>query len=285
MRLSAAKIHKSFGKSEILKEVSLYCGQGEVVGLLGVNGAGKSTLFKILLGLLRSDSGEVESATGQGKVLGGIIEKPALYEYLSAAENLRIFGEIQGASVSDSDIMGYLERVGLDTSRKDRVKNYSMGMKQRLAIAIALLNDPPFLVLDEPFSGLDPMGVIRLRTLILELAKERNIGILVSSHLVDEMIRTCDRIYVINRGQIIREDTPHALVEKATSSYVISGEQLASSAVLSQYGALIQGHTARITRPPEEISTILKELTSEGTTIFSCVPETDIKVLLDASDA
>lgn len=284
MSLAAHQIQKSFHNHQVLKQVSLFCEQGEIVGLLGVNGAGKSTLFKIIMGLVSADAGEVSIATKNGKMLGGIIEKPALYEYLNAAENLRAFGKIQGAPVSDAAITSYLDRVGLDTERSDRVKNYSMGMRQRLAIAIALLNDPPFLVLDEPFSGLDPMGVTRLRTLIMELAKERGIGILVSSHLVDEMIRTCDRIYVINDGKIIREDTPRALVENSTSYYVISGEHLEGSPVLKKNKALIQGHIARVKEPPNGIENIIKELAEEGTKIFSCVPETDIKKLLDIID-
>lgn len=284
MNISARKIQKSFGKSIVLNQVSLTCEAGEVVGLLGLNGAGKSTLFKILMGLVSPDSGEVVTSNPHRKHLGGIIEKPALYEYLNARENLKIFAGIQGAPADADAVDAALVRVGLDVHRKDKVGNYSMGMKQRLAIAIALLNDPPFLVLDEPFSGLDPMGVIRLRNLILELAKEKGIGILVSSHLVDEMIRTCDRIYVINKGEIIREDSPRALVDQATRSYVLTGEYLDRSEVLKRCAATFQGNSARLTDPHPNIGGVLKELGAEGTTLYSCVPETDIKMLLHAGD-
>lgn len=284
MKISAEHIFKSFGRSAVLQDVSLHCEQGEVAGILGLNGAGKSTLFKILMGLITPDRGRVIAPGHYTKLLGGIIEKPALYEYLSAGENLRIFGAIQGVAAEDRDLVDHLERVGLDPDRSDRVGNYSMGMKQRLAIAIALLNDPPFLVLDEPFSGLDPMGVIRLRELILELARERKMGIFISSHLVDEMIRTCDRIYVINKGVIIREDTPQALVASSARSYVISGVNLGSSAVLQNHAALIEGFSARVFAPRGGIDKVITELVTEGTTIYSCVPETDIKILLNASD-
>ncbi|WP_224489273.1 ABC transporter ATP-binding protein [Robertkochia flava] len=284
MNISAREIQKTYGKTTVLNQVSITCQAGEVVGLLGLNGAGKSTLFKILMGLVSPDHGEVVTSNPHKKQLGGIIEKPALYEYLNARDNLRIFAEIQGAASDSEALNAGLRRVGLDVHREDKVGNYSMGMKQRLAIAIALLNDPPFLVLDEPFSGLDPMGVIRLRNLILELAKEKGIGVLVSSHLVDEMIRTCDRIYVINRGEIIREDSPRVLVDQATRSYVLTGESLDQSEVLKGSGAHFQGNSARITDPHPNIGALLKELGAEGTTLYSCVPETDIKMLLHAGN-
>lgn len=280
MSITASNICKSYGRTTVLDKVSMHCDPGEIVGVLGLNGAGKSTLFKILLGLVSPDKGKVISDQVHKKPLGGTIEKPALYEYLNARDNLRVFGAIQGAQVSEEDITGYLERVGLDIHRYDKVANYSMGMKQRLAIAIALLNDPPFLVLDEPFSGLDPVGVIRLRNLIMSLAKEKGIGVLVSSHLVDEMIRTCDRIYVINRGKIIREDAPFSLVEKATRSYVLTGIALSASKVLQEQNAQMQGSHMRITDPRPDIGQVLKQLGAEGTTVYSCIPETDINRLL-----
>lgn len=284
MNLSASKIQKSFRKNLILNQVSLSCARGEVVGLLGVNGAGKSTLFKILMGLISPDQGEVTPGNSDKKMLGGIIEKPALYEYLNSWDNLRVFGKIQGAPTEDEHIRSYLEMVGLDPQRKDRVGNYSMGMKQRLAIAIAVLNEPPFLVLDEPFSGLDPMGVIRLRHLITDLARKKNMGILVSSHLVDEMIRTCDRIYVINQGKIIREDSPHVLVDMATRSYILTGENLENSGVLKSCAATFDGNSARIKDPVRGIGEVIKQLAAENTTLYACIPETDIKMLLHDSD-
>lgn len=280
MSITATNIYKSYGTTTALHDVSVYCKPGEITGVLGLNGAGKSTLFKILLGLISPDSGSIQCEQSHAKVLGGIIEKPALYEYLNARENLRVFGAIQGADVSEKAITGYLERVGLDVNRSDRVGNYSMGMKQRLAIAIALLNDPPFLVLDEPFSGLDPMGVIRLRNLIIDLAKEKGIGILVSSHLIDEMIRTCDRIYVINNGKIIREDAPFSLVDKATRSYVLTGASLERAGALQGGNVVFQGGHVRITDPDPDIGEILMQLGREGFTVYSCIPETDINRLL-----
>src|SRR5690606_28536453 len=128
-------------------------------GLVGANGAGKTTLFKILLGLVTADSGSVSVASEGKKIVGGIIEKPALYEYLNAHDNLKVFSKMQGSPYDKNTLYTALEKVGLGLDRKDPVKNFSMGMKQRLGIAIALLNNPKCLILDEPFSGLDPLGI------------------------------------------------------------------------------------------------------------------------------
>lgn len=284
MKISIDKISKTFGQQQVLQQVSLSVSAGEVCGLLGLNGAGKSTLFKILFGLLKANSGKVIRPEGAVKAIGGIIEKPALYEYLSARDNLRQFASIQGAPHKDSDLEYYLERVGLDASRKDVVKNYSMGMKQRLAIAVALLNDPPFLVLDEPFSGLDPLGVRKLSRLIRQLAGEKGIGVLLSSHLVDEMIRTCDRIYVLNDGKIVRESTPEEMVSAASNSYLITGQGLHESEALREEQAEFSENWVRVAAPKNGIASLLTALHREDARVVSCVPETDMDVLLSEKD-
>src|SRR5690606_20457370 len=182
MNLSVKDISKRYGKVIALHKVNLHCSKGEIVGLLGRNGAGKTTLFKILFGLVRPDSGRVEFELSKHKSLGGIIENPGLYGYLDAFDNIKVFSRIQGLKLSKKDIELSLQRVGLPSDRTDRVQNYSMGMKQRLGIAIALLNNPCYLVLDEPFSGLDPIGIKAISSLILDLVAKDKIGVLIASH-------------------------------------------------------------------------------------------------------
>ena len=141
MILSAGDVCKSYGSLKVLKGVSLELHKGEICGLIGPNGAGKSTLFRILLGLVSRDSGSLQIHSESSKPLGGIIEKPALYGYLSALENLRVFARIQGLELTKAELENELLQVGLSPDRTDPVRNYSMGMKQRLGLAIALLND------------------------------------------------------------------------------------------------------------------------------------------------
>ena len=282
MILDARDVCKTYGSLEVLKGVSLSLNRSEICGLIGPNGAGKSTLFRILLGLVSRDSGTLEIQSEASKPLGGIIEKPALYGYLSAFENLRVFSRIQGLELSRADIESQLLQVGLSPSRKDPVRNFSMGMKQRLGLAIALLNEPECVILDEPFSGLDPMGIRALQDEIRELAKSRGIGILISSHNLVELGDLCDRLYVINQGEIVREGPTREILQQAARSYVIYGTGLESSAALAK--ADIEQRTGSIVLHLEEdsIHTILQRLSAEpGVDLTACVPQTNLTALFE----
>ena len=157
--LSGINLSKSYPSKKALQQVSIELVPGQICGLLGRNGAGKTTLFRILCGLIKPDEGEVIVNSARPKPVGGIIERPGLYPYLNATDNIKIFAGVQGIKIDHAFIRHNLTKVGLPIDRKDPVRNFSMGMKQRLGIAIALLNEPECLVLDEPFSGLDPTGV------------------------------------------------------------------------------------------------------------------------------
>ena len=282
MILDARDVRKTYGSLEVLKGVSLSLNRSEICGLIGPNGAGKSTLFRILLGLVSRDSGTLEIQSEASKPLGGIIEKPALYGYLSGFENLRVFSRIQGLKLSRADIESQLLQVGLSPLRKDPVRNFSMGMKQRLGLAIALLNEPECVILDEPFSGLDPMGIRTLQDEIRELAKSRGIGILISSHNLVELGDLCDRLYVINQGEIVREGPTREILQQAARSYVIYGTGLDSSATLAQ--ADIEQRTGSIVLHLEEdsIHTILQRLSAEpGVVLTACVPQTNLTALFE----
>ncbi len=282
MILSARQVSKSYGSRQVLNEVSLSCGEGEICGLIGPNGAGKSTLFRILMGLVRMDSGEVELCSASPKPLGGIIEKPALYGYLSARENLEVFSRIQGLSLGPEHYADLMHQVGLSPDRNDPVRNYSMGMKQRLGLAIALLNNPDCVILDEPFSGLDPIGIRALQEQVRTLAHRRRIGVLISSHNLVELGDLCDRLYVINQGEIIREGPAQKVLQAAARGYLLYGEGLEGSRELRALQAEFRKGSALVFPEPRPIEAILKNLSQEeGVTLRGCVPQTDLQTLFE----
>ena len=284
MIITAENLSKSYRSVKALDQVNICCDAKEICGLVGANGAGKTTLFKILLGLVTPDSGRVKIITSKKKAVGGIIDKPALYEYLNASENLKVFARIQGASFDDASITKALHVVGLSNDRRDPVKNFSMGMKQRLGIAIALLNNPKCLILDEPFSGLDPMGIASLRELISNLAETQGLAILISSHIVEELSKICNRLYVINNGKMVRFGPMEIVLAKNTVSYVIRASNLSDSKVLSLYNAQLKGNRAKVQISSEEISKLLKNLIDEGIKVNSCTPEIPLQQLFEATE-
>lgn len=282
MILSAGDVCKSYGSLQVLKSVSLGLKRGEICGLIGPNGAGKSTLFRILLGLVSKDSGSLEIHSDAPKPLGGIIEKPALYGYLSARENIDVFSRIQGLRISSSEIANKLQLVGLSPERRDPVRNFSMGMKQRLGLAIALLNDPEGIVLDEPFSGLDPIGIRDLQDEIRTLSNSKGIGILISSHNLVELGDLCDRLYVINQGEIIRQGPAREILQQAAQSYLLYGSGLESSQILSGEKVEFRSGSALLHLKGKRIDTLLAELSAEsGVSLTGCVPQTNLSALFD----
>lgn len=282
MILSAKEVCKSFGSRPVLKSVTVNCHKGEICGLIGPNGAGKSTLFRILLGLVSRDSGELAVDSAAPKPLGGIIEKPALYGYLNAYENLGVFARVQGIPFGRGDYLEMMAQVGLDPGRLDPVRNYSMGMKQRLGLAIALLNSPECVILDEPFSGLDPIGIRSLQEQVRGLARDQGIGILISSHNLVELGDLCDRFFVINQGEIVKEGPAREILQAAARGYLIYGSGLESSRTLRNYQVDFRGGSALITPGDRRIEVILKDLAQEaGVSITACIPHTNLSVLFE----
>ncbi|WP_066217641.1 ABC transporter ATP-binding protein [Formosa haliotis] len=279
MILSATDLCKSYGKLQVLKSVTIACKAGEICGLLGANGAGKTTLFKIILGLVKPNSGSVNLQTQGIKPIGGIIEKPALYEYLNAYDNLKLFCKIQGLKVSETEINTRLLQVGLPINRKDPVRNFSMGMKQRLGIAIALLNNPKCLVLDEPFSGLDPLGISALRKLIIDLAENQKLAILISSHIIEELSKICNTMYVMKQGQIIKSGLAQDIILENTTSFSFSAPNIKSSKTLKHYDVIFKGEIAHVTLTTNQVPKLIQELSDEEIFITSCVPELDMDKL------
>jgi ABC-2 type transport system ATP-binding protein len=279
--MEVQNIYKSYGDLEVLRGVSMHCAPGEMVGLLGANGAGKTTLFKIIFGLIQPDSGKVSLPEHHAKPLGGIIEKPGLYEYLSAAENIKLFAGLQGINATKAFTNECLSQVGLDLKRNDPVSRFSMGMKQRLAIAIALLNQPAVLVLDEPFNGLDPVGVAALRDLILELCEEKKLAIILSSHITEELAKCCHRLYVLKGGEMIHNGPTQEILSTHTVGYALYGKRLSTALALKKYPFKIRGQMVWVAINSNEISKLLHDLLLEGIDIESCIPDYSMKELFE----
>src|SRR5713226_2449371 len=203
------RLSKSFGHVRALNGISLSVAEGEVFGFLGPNGAGKTTTIRILLGLQRADSGTAKvggfdcwtAHAKAARLLGATLEQPALYGFLSGRDNLRLFARLLGP-VDEKQVSELLDLVGMKERGDDKVKRYSMGMRQRLALAQAMLGNPRLLILDEPTNGLDPNGIHGLRILLRKLATEQGMTIFFSSHLLAEVEELCDRVVVLHRGEV-----------------------------------------------------------------------------------
>lgn len=214
-------LNKFYDKTQVLDNVNISIEKGNIYGFIGQNGAGKTTLFRIIAGLAFLTKGELvlfneNSAKGlqnARKRIGCIIESPSLYPDMTAYQNLEIH-QI-GIGMLDKQIINkVLMLVGLSDTDNKRVKNFSLGMKQRLSIAIALLNDPEFLILDEPINGLDPVSIVEIRELLRKLCIENGITILISSHILSELHQLATNYIIIHKGKIIEELTSFQLDEK-----------------------------------------------------------------------
>lgn len=204
-------LSKRYNDQPVVKDVSMTIPKGKIYGLLGRNGAGKTTIMKILLGLASASSGEV-SLFGQApdkypevySRIGNIIETPSFYPYLSGPENLSVFSKLKG-QVQKNSVAKALELVDLSHAEHKRFANYSLGMKQRLGIANALMNDPELLILDEPTNGLDPIGIVEIRKLLKELTEIQGKTILISSHQLSEIEQIADIIGILHEGELLEE--------------------------------------------------------------------------------
>jgi ABC-2 type transport system ATP-binding protein len=209
--LLVENVTKVINKKSIVKDLNFSIDEGEILGFLGPNGAGKSTTLRMIVGLSKPTSGKIEIC-GQSVTenyiksmsnVGCIIEGPDLYNYMSGIDNLKMFAAMS-KDISEKDIYDVVELVGLKNRIKDKVRTYSLGMKQRLGLAQALINNPKLLILDEPTNGLDPSGINEFRNLVKNLAKERNISVLISSHLMSEIELMCDKVAIIKNGIILK---------------------------------------------------------------------------------
>lgn len=238
--LEVNKVSKQYGKQKALDRFSLQVKKGEIVGVAGPNGAGKTTLFRIITGMTPNYHGELQlfgsldvtALKENRKYLGTIIEDPAFFPEMSAKQNLEFY-RIQRGVKNKSRIDELLKLVGLADVGNKKFKSFSLGMKQRLAIALALIHEPELLIFDEPTNGLDPSGIIQVRKLLQKLAEETNLTILVSSHILSELENLATRFVIVNHGQKIDEFTKDELQERLQSYYElrVDDNQLASQLI------------------------------------------------------
>ena len=206
--LEVKGVKKKLGKREIIKGLDLSVNEGEIFGFLGPNGAGKTTTIRMLVGLISPNEGEIvvcgKSVLSEKeqalKNVGAVVENPELYKYLSGRENLMQIARIR--KVSKEEVEELIDLVGLKDRIDDKVRKYSLGMKQRLGLATALIGNPKLLILDEPTNGLDPSGIIDFRDVVKKAARERGMAVFISSHILSEVQNLCDRVAFINNGVI-----------------------------------------------------------------------------------
>lgn len=231
--LRVNNVSKKAKDFQILNKVSFELGSGEITGLIGPNGAGKTSIMKILVGLTRNYTGEVDLSGVRD--IGCMIETPNFYSYNTGYQNLMYFAGLNG--VGKKKVEELLELLGLKGAANKNVKAYSLGMRQRLGIAQALLKDPDVLVLDEPTNGLDPEGIHEVREYIRKIADEKNITVLISSHLLGELEKMCDRAIIIKKGKIIQFMDLNSDSKEKKITYVIESPDIeAAQKVLLENG-------------------------------------------------
>jgi ABC-2 type transport system ATP-binding protein len=241
---------KDFGDFRAVDDLNLDLPEGGVTGFVGPNGAGKSTTIRMLLGLIKPTSGgaevlghSIEDPSSYLHRVGALIEAPAFYPSLTGEENLRVFATLGGHR--RSRIVDMLQIVGLGDRGRDKYKNYSLGMKQRLGIAVALLPDPDLLVLDEPTNGLDPQGIVEIRNLLMELGASGK-TVFVSSHLLAEIQAACDSIVMIDHGGVVFSGTMVDLLDRNSPTIRAAAENESDTNVLIQLAKSAGYHTARV---------------------------------------
>lgn len=273
-------VYKSFGKKKIIKDLSFSVDRGEIYGFLGPNGSGKTTTIRMMVGLIGIDKGDIfiegyDVKKDKIKALehvGAIIENPELYKYMSGMQNLIHFARMSKTPVSQERINEIVKLVKLEDAINKKVKTYSLGMKQRLGVAQALLHKPSILILDEPTNGLDPEGIHELREYLRYLAKKENISIIISSHLLSEVELICDNIIVIQEGKLIGERTikneNNSLEEKLDVEIEVDNIDLAKKLINSIGAIKVEKNRIVINLRRDEIPLIINRLIDGGLKIY-----------------
>lgn len=240
--IETKQLTKVYGEQDVVKAVNIHVKKGRIYGLLGRNGAGKTTIMKMILGLTPITSGKVDvfgqDIKGREKQvfprIGAIIETPGFYPNLTGTENLEIFAKLRG-TVGPNAVKKALEVVGLPYKDKKLFSKYSLGMKQRLGIANAILHDPELLILDEPTNGLDPIGIAEVRNFIKELSVERGKTILISSHILSEIALLADDIGIIDHGLLLEENSMKELKKKNRKYILLQVSDVSKAALILEH--------------------------------------------------
>lgn len=281
--LKLKNVSKSFGKRKIIDNLNLEVEEGEIYGFLGPNGSGKTTTIKMILRLINSDSGEIKVNGYDTKkqfekameCIGAIVENPDLYKYMSGIDNLRLHARIR--NIDEKRIKEVLELVELKGREKDKVGKYSLGMKQRLGLALTLLHKPKVLILDEPTNGLDPAGIKKLRDILKEISHKEGVAVFVSSHILSEMQLMCDRVAVLDNGKIVKVEKISDTNEEKEEVVEIKVRNIEKAVkILKEEFNLdvkIENNKINITVRTEKLPEVIKKLAIADTEIQLVIPK------------
>ena len=281
--LELKNVSKTFGKRKVIDNLSLEVKEGEIFGFLGPNGSGKTTTIKMILKLIDNDEGTIK-VNGYDtekqfekamECIGAIVENPDMYKYMSGIDNLKLHARIR--NVSKQRIDEVLKLVELDNRSKEKVGKYSLGMKQRLGLAITLLHKPKVLILDEPTNGLDPAGIKKLRDILKEISHKDGVAVFVSSHILSEMQLMCDRVAVIDNGKIVKIEEISSEEEEKTEVLDIKVENIEKAQkILKEKFNLeskLEQNNIEITVETEKVPEIIKELALADVEIKAVIPK------------
>ena len=281
--LELKNVSKTFGKRKVIDNLSLEVKEGEIFGFLGPNGSGKTTTIKMILKLIDNDEGTIK-VNGYDtekqfekamEYIGAIVENPDMYKYMSGIDNLKLHARIR--NVSKQRIDEVLKLVELDNRSKEKVGKYSLGMKQRLGLAITLLHKPKVLILDEPTNGLDPAGIKKLRDILKEISHKDGVAVFVSSHILSEMQLMCDRVAVIDNGKIVKIEEISSEEEEKTEVLDVKVKNIEKAQkILKEKFNLeskLEQNNIEITVETEKVPEIIKELAIADVEIKAVIPK------------
>ena len=274
--LKCEHLHKNFGKKEILKDVSLELEKGDILGFIGPNGAGKTTTIKLILGLQSITSGTVKfigyditcNFTNAIRNVGAIVENPDLYMYLTGYENLKLIANLY-KGVGKERIDEVVKLVKLENRINDKVSRYSLGMRQRLGIAQAILHKPNLLILDEPTNGIDPEGIKEIRELLKDLAEKEEMAVLISSHNLLELETFCNKICIIKNGKVMETNKIEDVKNIAKSGYIFEIDNTEMIDKMFKNVTIVNRNMFKIAVDRDEVPSVIKKLVENDIKIYA----------------
>ncbi|MGO2565607.1 MAG: ABC transporter ATP-binding protein [Brochothrix thermosphacta] len=277
--LSLDNITKRIKRKDLVKDVNFSLQKGEILGLLGPNGSGKTTIMRQIVGLTFPTSGSIvvlgetvrHTNRDYLKHIGAIIENPEFYNYMTGYQNLQQFLRLSDYEVTTDELDAIIEKVHLTDSIHNKVKTYSLGMRQRLGVAQAILHNPSVLILDEPTNGLDPQGVREFRELLKELAQTSNVGILISSHLLNEIEQICTRLLVLENGVIIKDESLDSMLATTQTVRLTTNDNHSAKLSLEtlDYVSEIVGLELIVTLKSTSLAEIIRTLVNDNIDIIT----------------
>ena len=272
--IETKNLTKRYPNKTATNNVNMHVKKGDIYGFIGKNGAGKTTTMKMILGLANPTTGQVlingnSNLVNERKKIGSLIEAPGLFKNKTAYENLKQFSLICGGN--DKEIKEILEIVGLSNTGSRKASNFSLGMRQRLGIGIALLGNPEILILDEPINGLDPEGIKDVRDTLIKLNKEKGVTLIISSHLLDELAKITTRYGIINEGELVEEISSEELLKKTSKSLKLkTSDNLKALEILkaSEFDGIIDGEYISLKNHMDESNLIAKIIVKSGLELF-----------------